>query len=336
MNLYILQVLKMKSIVSTDPLVRVKHLKKYYPIKTGLFGLRSKHVYAVDDVSFSIGSGETLGLVGESGCGKSTVGNTMLRLTEATSGEVTLNSDRIFDLDKQELRAIRKKIAIVFQDPYSSLNPRLQILDVVAEPLKTHTSMKPDEIRDRVLEILGHVGLGYEHLLRYPHQFSGGQRQRISIARALALNPSLLILDEPTSALDVSVQAQVLNLLVDLQRKFNLTYLFISHNLAVVEHISHRVAIMYMGKVVEMGPTRKLFGNPKHPYSKALLAAVPNPDPDVKNDEFILKGDVPSPINVPSGCRFRTRCPDYREICSQNPPELKSIDGDHFVACKRI
>jgi oligopeptide/dipeptide ABC transporter ATP-binding protein len=316
-----------------EPLVKVKNLKKYFPIRKGFFQREKQIVYAVDDVSFEIGQSETLGLVGESGCGKSTVGRTIMRLIEPTDGEVFFDSKKIFLLNRDELRAIRKKMAVIFQDPYSSLDPRMQIMDIVAEPLKTHTSLKNNALRDKVLDLLFQVGLGLEHLNRYPHEFSGGQRQRISIARALALNPSFLILDEPTSALDVSVQAQVLNLIADLQKSLNLTYLFISHNLAVVEHISHRVIIMYLGKIVEMGYTRKLFGNPLHPYSEALLSAIPNPDIDQQNEQILMKGDVPSPINLPSGCNFHTRCLHAMETCRIDEPRLREVEKDHYVAC---
>jgi oligopeptide/dipeptide ABC transporter ATP-binding protein len=317
-------------------LLRVENLKKYFPIKEGIFKKEKKLVYAVDDVSFDIQEGQTLGLVGESGCGKTTVGRTIMRLIEPTGGNVYFKLKNIFKLEQEALRSIRKEMAIIFQDPYSSLNPRLQVLDIVAEPLKTHTSKNGKQLREKVIGLLYHVGLGEQHLIRYPHEFSGGQRQRIAVARALALNPSFLILDEPTSALDVSVQAQVLNLIADLQKEFNLTYLFISHNLAVVEHISHQVIIMYLGVIVEMGPTRRLFLNPLHPYSKALLSAVPNPDPDHKNEGIILTGDVPSPVNVPSGCRFRTRCPVAESICSKQTPVLKQVEKDYFVACHLI
>jgi oligopeptide/dipeptide ABC transporter ATP-binding protein len=316
-----------------EKLIRVENLKKYFPIKAGIFKRKKKVVYAVDDVSFDIEQGKTLSLVGESGCGKSTVGLTIMRLVEPTAGAVFFNSENIFQLDGEQLRAIRKKMGVIFQDPYSSLDPRMQIMDIVAEPLKTHTSLKNNALRDKVVDLLSQVGLGLEHLNRYPHEFSGGQRQRISIARALALNPSFLILDEPTSALDVSVQAQVLNLISDLQQKLNLTYLFISHNLAVVEHISHRIIIMYLGKIVEMGYTRNIFTHPLHPYSEALLSAIPNPDIDQQNEQILLKGDVPSPINIPSGCNFHTRCPHAMATCKIREPLLTEAEKDHYVAC---
>ena len=316
-----------------DALVRVENLKKHFPISHGLFGKKKSFVRAVDGISFDIKKCETVGLVGESGCGKSTVGRTTLRLIEPTDGKVFFNSENILQLDREGLRTIRKEMAVIFQDPYSSINPRMPLIDIVAEPIRTHSTLKNVALRDRVLELVSQVGLGEEHLNRYPHEFSGGQRQRISIARALALNPSFLILDEPTSALDVSVQAQVLNLISDLQQELNLTYLFISHNLAVVEHISHRVIIMYLGKIVEMGYTQKFFSNPLHPYSEALLSAIPNPDIDQPNEQILLKGDVPSPVNLPSGCNFHTRCPYAYEDCRINEPQLAEVEREHFVAC---
>lgn len=316
-----------------DTLVRVVNLKKYFPISQGLFVRKKTFVRAVDDISFDIKKGETVGLVGESGCGKSTVARTILRLNEPTAGEVFFGSQNIFQFDRDRLRDFRKEMAIIFQDPYSSINPRLQLFDIVAEPLKTHTSLKIAELRDKVFKLLFQVGLGEEHLNRYPHEFSGGQRQRISIARALALNPSFLILDEPTSALDVSVQAQVLNLIADLQQQLDLTYLFISHNLAVVEHISHRVIIMYLGKIVEMGYTKKFFSNPLHPYAEALLSAIPNPDIDMQSQQILLKGDVPSPVHIPSGCNFHTRCPYAYQDCRINKPQLAEVEAAHFVTC---
>jgi len=314
-------------------LVEVDQLKKYFPLKKGIFSRRKEFVCAVDNVSFGISKGETLGLVGESGCGKTTIGRTIMKLIEPTSGNAFFDSNNLFLLNPKDLREIRKKIALVFQDPYSSLNPRMQVRDIIAEPLTTHTDIRKSKLRDKVLELLSYVGMGKEHMMRYPHQFSGGQLQRISVARALALNPSFMVLDEPTSALDVSVQAQVLNLLADLQETFNLTYLFISHNLSVVEHISHRVAIMYLGTIVEMGPTKNIFANPLHPYAKALLSAVPNPDPDHQQEEVILTGDVPSPVNIPEGCRFHTRCNYKMAICKRIEPDRKEKEPGHKVAC---
>jgi oligopeptide/dipeptide ABC transporter ATP-binding protein len=315
-----------------DKLVRVEHLKKYFPLTKGL--LKGKiFVRAVDDVSFEIARGETMALVGESGCGKSTVGRTIMRLIEPTGGDVYYGLQNILDLKKDEMQKLRKEIAIIFQDPYTALDPRLRILDIVGEPIKTHSRLRGNRLRSKVLELLEQVGLSTEHLNRYPHEFSGGQRQRISIARALALNPSFLILDEPTSALDVSVQAQVLNLIKGLQKIHNLTYLFISHNLAVVEHISDSVIIMYLGKIVEIGPCRKIFTHPRHPYSEALLSAVPNPDPENQRDQILLPGDVPSPVNVPAGCSFHTRCPQVQGSCRTTAPLLREIEKEHFVAC---
>jgi len=315
-----------------ETLVRIEHLKKYFPIRKASFWNKS-FVRAVDDVSFDIRRGDTMALVGESGCGKSTVGKTIMRLIEPSGGNVFIGSKRVFQLDKNELKNIRKEIAMIFQDPYTSLNPRLRVMDIVAEPLKTHTNLKGKELEDKISILLEQVGVGKAHFWRYPHELSGGQRQRISIARALALNPSFLILDEPTSALDVSVQAQVLNLIVDLQKTYHLTYLFISHNLAVVEHISHRVIIMYLGKIVEMGYTKKIFSNPLHPYAKALLSAVPNPDPDRQVEQIMLIGDVPSPVNLPPGCNFHTRCPYAEKQCELDVPFLTKVGKDHYVAC---
>jgi oligopeptide/dipeptide ABC transporter ATP-binding protein len=316
-----------------DVLVRVENLKKFFAVSQGFFQRNKTYVRAVDDISFNIQRGETVGLVGESGCGKSTVGRTILRLIEPTAGKVFFDSKNIFQLDREGLRSIRNKMAIIFQDPYSSINPRMQLLDIVAEPLRTHAALKNNALRDKVSELLSQVGMGQEHLNRYPHEFSGGQRQRIAIARALSLNPSFLILDEPTSALDVSVQAQVLNLIVDLQRQLNLTYLFISHNLAVVQHISDRIIIMYLGKIVEMGPTANIFAHPLHPYSEALLSAIPNPDIDQPNQQILLKGDVPSPVNIPSGCNFHTRCLYAEKKCRIRTPQLSEAKKEHWVAC---
>ncbi len=315
----------------TKNIVSVRNLVKYFPVDNS-----DDFVRAVDDVSFEIKSGETLGLVGESGCGKSTVGRCILRLYEATSGEVLFENRNIYELGKSEMQAVRREMQIIFQDPYASLNPRLSILSIISEPLKIHGIGNKTEQKDRVGELLKKVGLDPNYMYRYPHEFSGGQRQRLGIARALALNPKLIIADEPVSALDVSVQAQVVNLLQDLQSEFGLTYLFISHGLAVVEHISTRVAVMYLGKIVEIATSTELYENPQHPYTKALLSAIPIPNPKIKRERIILKGDVPTPINPPSGCRFRTRCPIASEECATIEPEMKEISNGHFAACIKI
>lgn len=312
-------------------LVSIKNLVKYFPVENS-----DDVVRAVDDVSFDILAGETLGLVGESGCGKSTVGRCILRLYEPSSGEVLFEGQNIIGLPNNEMQKLRREMQIIFQDPYASLNPRLSILSIVSEPLKIHKIGNKTEQKERVADLLKKVGLDPDYMFRYPHEFSGGQRQRIGIARALALNPKLIICDEPVSALDVSVQAQVVNLLQDLQAEFGLTYLFISHGLAVVEHISNRVAVMYLGKIVEIAEARTLYENPLHPYTQALLSAIPIPDPKQKRERIILKGDVPTPINPPSGCRFRTRCPLAMEDCAKIEPELKEINEGHFAACIRI
>ncbi len=312
-------------------LVRVRNLVKHFPVENS-----DDVVRAVDDVSFDIFAGETLGLVGESGCGKSTVGRTLLRLIEPTSGEIWFEGGDITNIGKKDLRSIRREMQIIFQDPYASLNPRLNILSIISEPLKIHGIGNKTEQKERVGELLGKVGLDPNYMFRYPHEFSGGQRQRLGIARALALNPKLIIADEPVSALDVSVQAQVVNLLQDLQAEFGLTYLFISHGLAVVEHISQRVAVMYLGKIVELADSKELYENPLHPYTKALLSAIPVPDPRRKRTRIVLQGDVPTPINPPSGCRFRTRCPFAIEDCARVIPELREIEPHHFAACIRV
>jgi peptide/nickel transport system ATP-binding protein/oligopeptide transport system ATP-binding protein len=311
------------------PLLSVKGLVKYFPVKRGLLQRTVGQVHAVDDISFDIAPGETLGLVGESGCGKSTAGKAILKLIDPTAGEISLSGARIDQLSQGDMRPFRRQMQVVFQDPYSSLNPR----DIIGEPLVNYGVAAGPALAGQVEELAGKVGLRPETLDRYPHEFSGGQRQRIGIARALALHPSLIVCDEPVSALDVSVQAQVINLLVDLQREFALAYLFIAHDIAVVEHISHRVAVMYLGKIVEIADRTALFTHPQHPYTEALLSAVPVPEPGVVKKRIVLQGDVPSPINPPSGCRFHTRCPYAFDRCSVEEPQLREISAGHQVSC---
>ncbi len=328
--------------IANNKLLGVQGLKKYFPVRKGVFRRVVAHVKAVDDVSFFIRKGETLGLVGESGCGKTTAGRSILRLIEPTAGKVTLFSQTengqieefdITTLGKKELKELRRKMQIIFQDPYSSLNPRMTVGDIIGEPLIIHKIARGREKNRRVRELLEAVGLKPQHMKRYPHEFSGGQRQRIGVARALALDPQLIICDEPVTALDVSIQAQVLNLLQNLQKEFGLTYLFIAHDLSVIEHISARVAVMYLGKLAEMSENDELFMNPKHPYTEALMSAVPIADPDIEKERIILKGDVPSPVDPPPGCYFHPRCPYAQSVCSQEEPEFKDYGTDHYVSC---
>ncbi len=318
---------------AAPPVLEVQGLSKHFPVRNGLLRRTVGHVYAVDDVSFSIGTGETLGLVGESGCGKTTVGRTIMRLIEPTAGAIRLDGHDVTSLGKVEMRPFRRQMQIIFQDPFSSLNPRKRAGDIVGEPLQVHGLLTRAERRERVADLFERVGLRRAQMDNFPHQFSGGQRQRIGVARALALNPKLIIGDEPVSALDVSIQAQVINLLMDLQRELKLSYLFISHNLAVVEHISHRIAVMYLGRIVEYTDKVTLFTRPLHPYTEALLAAVPVPDPKIKRDKRVVQGDVPSPLKPPPGCRFHTRCPYVVARCKEEVPALREVEPGHHVAC---
>jgi oligopeptide/dipeptide ABC transporter ATP-binding protein len=314
-------------------LLEVKNLKKYFPIKGGVLGREIGQVKAVDDVSFTVNQGETLGLVGESGCGKSTTGRSILRLIEPTDGKVIFKGKDVTAMSADEMRKMRRDMQIVFQDPFASLNPRHTVEKILEEPLIVHGLGNAKERKERVHHLLQVVGLSDYHAKRYPHQFSGGQRQRVGIARALAVNPKLIVADEPVSALDVSIQSQVLNLMQDLQKEFNLTYIFIAHDLSVVRHISDRVGVMYLGRVVELADKDSLYENPKHPYTEALLSAVPIADPDIARERIILQGDVPSPANPPKGCAFHTRCPKVMDICKVERPVFKDLGNGHYVAC---
>ena len=321
--------------MSQDTLVEVKHLKEYFNINTGLFS--SKPLKAVDDVSFAIRRGETLGLVGESGCGKTTVGRTLLHLYKPTDGEIWFDGKQI--VTKKDIAEYREKTAMVFQDPYSSLNPRMTVADIIGEPLDVHKMYSNEkERKERILELMGQVGLNSEHANRYAHEFSGGQRQRIGIDRALAMKPQFVVCDEPVSALDVSIQAQVINMFDELHENIFFTYLFIVHDLLVVRHISDRIAVMYLGKMVELADAKEIYDHPLHPYTRSLMSAVPLPDPRMarENRRIVLSGDIPSPLNAPSGCPFRTRCPYASDICAQSMPEFKDVGGGHFVACHNL
>ena len=317
-------------------LMEVKDLKKHFPVKGGILQRVTGFVRAVDGLNLEIERGEVFGLVGESGCGKTTLGRACLRLIEPTSGEVRFEDVDLLNLNLKDMQKMRLNVQMVFQDPFSSLDPRMMIKDIVGEGLVIHGLAKGSELKERVLQNLERVGLKKEHLYRYPHEFSGGQRQRIGIARSLVLNPKFIVLDEPTSALDVSVQAKILNLLLKLQKELGLTYMFISHNLSVIEYMSDRIAVMYVGKIVETGTKVELFENPLHPYTRALFSAIPIPDPDLKHEKIILKGDVPSPLNPPSGCRFHPRCPYAEELCEREEPPLIEVNSGHKVACHLI
>ncbi|SMC20841.1 oligopeptide transport system ATP-binding protein [Clostridium acidisoli DSM 12555] len=318
-----------------DTLIEVKNLSKFFNINKGIFSKNTSYVKAVDDVSFSIKKGETLGLVGESGCGKTTTGRTLLKLYEPTAGEIIYDGKDIAKLSPKDMLPYRRKMQMIFQDPYASLNSRMTVGDIIAEPIEIHKLMNKNEKLERVQYLLNRVGLNPDHASRYPHEFSGGQRQRIGIARALAVQPQFIVCDEPISALDVSIQAQVVNMLEDLQDDLGLTYLFIAHDLSMVKHISNKIGVMYLGKLVEIAESNELYKNPLHPYTKALLSAIPVPDPDMaaENKRIMLEGEIPSPIDPPPGCRFRNRCRYAKPICSEVQPELKDMGGEHKVAC---
>ncbi|MEJ8304742.1 ABC transporter ATP-binding protein [Saccharibacillus sacchari] len=317
----------------SEPLLQIEHLKTYFPVKSGVWGRTKTYVKAVDDISLTLYSGETFGLVGESGSGKSTVGRSIVRLTDKTAGEIAFRGKDLYGMPERELRKLRPKIQLIFQDPYSSLNPRVRIGDAIGEAMLQHGLADTSNVRERVLDVLELCGLPRYHIDRFPHEFSGGQRQRVGIARALAMNPDLIIADEPVSALDVSIQAQIINLFRKLQRERNLTYLFISHDLSVVEHLCTRIGVMYLGSMVETGTREQLFGNPLHPYTKALLSAVPVPIPKLKRERIVLKGDIPSPVDPPSGCKFHTRCPLAFDRCKAEIPLFRDLGDGHCVAC---
>lgn len=320
----------------SENILEVKELKKYFPIKAGIIQRVVGHVKAVDGVSFNIKKGSTFGLVGESGCGKTTVGRTLLRLQENSGGSVIFDGKDVFKLSNKELRAIRPDMQLIFQDPYSSMNPRIPVGEIIGEGVREHNIVPKDQLRSYVMDVMQKCGLQPHHIDRYPHEFSGGQRQRICIARAIALKPKVIVCDEAVSALDVSIQAQIINLLKDLQEEFGYSYLFISHDLSVVEHISDEVGVMYLGNLVEKAPKEELFKNPKHPYTKALFSAIPVPDPTVKMNRIVLEGDIPSPANPPAGCKFHTRCKHCMEICKTQVPVYKDYGNDHFVACHLV
>ena len=319
----------------TEHLLEVRHLKKYFPLKTNFWGKPLSHLKAVDDVSFCVDEGKTVGIVGESGCGKTTMGRTVLRLHSVTDGEVIFDGRDLSKLSAKEMRALRPQLQIIFQDPYSSLSPRLPVGEIIGEAVKFHKLVPKEEYRDYIMEVMKKCGLQTHYFERYPHEFSGGQRQRICIARAIALRPKLIVCDEPVSALDVSIQAQIINLLKDLQRENHLAYIFISHDLSVVEHISDEVGVMYLGSMVEYGRKEDIFSNPLHPYTKVLFSAVPIPDPDVKMNRIVLSGDIPSPADPPKGCKFHTRCPKCMDVCREIAPVYREYEPGHFAACHR-
>ena len=326
----------LKKPFDAEALLEVRHLQKSFPIKKSLTGKVQQSLVAVDDVSFTLKPGETLGIVGESGCGKTTLGRTILKLHQSNGGQIIFDGKDITNYKAKQMREIRKKMQIIFQDPYSSLPPRSTVGDILSEPVKVHKIVPQNEVRDYVLNLMEQCGLRDYYYERYPHEFSGGQRQRICIARALSVKPQLVICDEPVSALDVSIQAQIINLLKELQRSMNLTYLFISHDLSVVKFISDKIGVMYLGAMMEFGNKKEIFSNPLHPYTKALFSAIPNPNPDVKMNRIVLKGDIPSPANPPKGCRFHTRCPHATELCKHVTPTYKEYEEGHFAACHRI